>query len=89
LTQTDGVKGFFLNNPSIYEEQKGLCGAVFVGEDQDLSSEYFTKTYKDYYIEGLSRLVIYRFGGTNEIRRQDVPLEISGTIAVRSAEDLF
>jgi len=89
LSKTGGVKGFFLNNPLIYEDKTGLNGAVFVASDQSLSKGDFVRIYKDYYLNGLSKLVIYQFGRTDgEIKDIDLP-EFSGGITVRSAEGIF
>ena len=60
-SKTNGAKGFFLNNPFIYEDKTGLSGAIFLANDRSFSREDFAKTYKDYHIEGLSKLEIYRF----------------------------
>jgi hypothetical protein len=89
ISKTEAVKGFFLNNPLIYQDKTGLNGAIFVKSDQYLCKEVFIKIYKDYYIPGLSKLVIYQFGRTNgKIIDIDIP-GFSGKIKVRSAESIF
>ena len=60
-SKTNGAKGFFLNNPFIYEDKTELSGAIFVANDHPFFREDFVKTYKDYHIEGLSKLEIYQF----------------------------
>ena len=89
LSLTGGVKGFFLNNPFIYEERTGLNGAIFVANDQSLSKSDFTRIYKDFYLNGLSKLVIYQFGRTDREMLTIVPSELSEKITVRSAESIF
>lgn len=89
LSRSDGVKGFFINNPLIYEDETGLIGAIFVPGDRSLSKEDFAKIYKDYYIKGLSKLVIYRFGEVNSKTPSVVPEEFSDRIAMCTAESIF
>lgn len=89
VSKTEAVKGFFLNNPFIFEDKTGLNGAVFVESDQSLSKGDFVRIYKDYYLNGLSKLVIYQFGQTiGEIKDIILP-ELSNKITVRSAESIF
>lgn len=89
LSKTDGMKGFFLNNPFIYKDKAGLNSALFIASDQSFAEEDFAKIYKDYYIEGLSKLVIYRFGEADSGLRHIVPPEFSDKITIRSAESIF
>jgi len=89
LSMTEGLKGFFLNNPFTYEDRAELNAAIFVGSDQSLSRNDFTRIYKNSYLNGLSKLVIFQFGQTNEeIQNIDLP-EFSCGIEVRSAESIF
>ena len=89
LSMSEGVKGFFLNNPFIYEDGKGLNGAIFVTSDQSLSKEALAKIYKHYYIPGLSKLVIYQFSLVSPKTQDIVHPEYSEKITIRSAEDEF
>ena len=86
ISKTEAVKGFFLNNPFIYEDKTGLNGAIFVASDQSLSKSDFARIYKDHYLRGLSKLVIYRFGEADD---GIVPPELSDKITVCSAESIF
>ena len=89
LSGTRSVRGFFLKNPFIYEDKSGLHSAIFVTSDQSLSKNDFSRIYKDYYLNGLSKLVIYKFGRTDrDIQNIDLP-EFSCVIEVRSAESIF
>jgi len=89
LSMTRGVKGFFLNNPFIYEDRTGLNGAIFVESDLSLSQSDIRSIYNDYYLNGLSKLVIYQFGKTDTEIQSIVPPELSDKIIVRSAESIF
>jgi len=90
LSKTEGVKGFLLNNPFIYKDKTELNGAIFVAGDHTLSEEDFAKIYKNYYyIEGLSKLVIYPLEEANSRLRSTVPPELSDRITMRSAEGIF
>jgi len=83
------VKGFFLNNPFIYEEQMSFKGAIFVESDQSLSKKDFKKICQDFYVNGLSKLVIYRFGEADNKTWSIVPPEFSDRITINSAESIF
>ncbi len=89
VSKTDGAKSFFLNNPFIYEDKTGLNGAIFVASDQSLSKSDFARIYKDYYVDGLSKLVIYQFDKTDSEIEGIVPPEYSDKITVRSTESIF
>lgn len=89
LSKAGGVKGFFLNNPLIYEDKTGLNGAIFVASDQALSKSDFVRIYKDYYVNGLSKLVIYRFGEAGGKMADIVPSEFSDRIKVCSVGNIF
>ena len=89
LSWADGVKGFFLNNPFIYEDKAELNGALFVPGDRSLSAKDFKKIYKDYYLKGLSKLAIYRFGEVDSNTPEAVPLECSGRMTICSAETIL
>jgi hypothetical protein len=56
------VRGFFLSNPFLYMDKMGFNGAVFIDNDQSLSVGDFERIYKDYYLSGICKLFIYRFG---------------------------
>ena len=89
ISETDGVKGFFVNNPFIYQDKTGLSGAIFVANDQSLSEKDFAKIYKEYYVRGLSKLVIFRLGETDSRALSIVPPEFSDRITMCSAESIF
>ncbi len=89
LSKTSGLKEFLLNNPFIYMDKEGFNSAVFVEDNQSLSKSDIEKLYKDYYLNGISKLFIYRFGEDNSKRQVIVPPEFSDRITIRSAESIF
>jgi len=89
LSKTVGAKGFFLNNPFIYMDKTRVNGAIFVESNQSFSKEDFRKMYKSYYLPGISKLFIYRFGKGDSKIREVVPSEFSDKMTICSAESLF
>ena len=89
LPERNSAKGFFLNNPFIYMDKGKLEGAIFIENDQLLSEKDFRKIYKDYYMHGISKLIIYRFGGSLSNAKETVPPDLSGSMEIRSAESFF
>ena len=65
----------------------GFNAAIFVETDQSFSKTDFEKVYKDYYLPGISKLSIYRFGDCR--MREIVPSEFSDRMTICSAESLF
>ncbi len=70
-------------------DKEGFNSAVFVEDNQSLSKSDMEKLYKDYYLNGISKLFIYRFGEDNSKRQEIVPPEFSDRITIRSAESIF
>ena len=89
LPEKKSAKGFFLNNPFIYMDNGKLEGAVFIENDPLLSEKDLRKIYKDYYRHGISKLIIYRFGGGGSRAKETVPPDLSGSMEIRSVESLF
>ena len=89
LSTSAGVKGFLLNNPFLYMDETGFNGAVFIDNDQSLSEGDFERIYKDYYLPGMSRLFIYRFGKVDNKTQEMVPSDFVDSIELGSAETLF
>ena len=89
LSQTEGLRGFLLNNPFAYQDTTGLRGAVFVDGDKSLAKRDFADIYKRFYVEGLSKLVIYRFDDAADAAAAPVPPEFSDKMIIASAESLF
>lgn len=88
LSQTPGLRGFLLNNPFIYKNAKGIEGAVFVEGNKPLSGEDFDDIHKKFYVEGLSRLVIYRFDGAADADAP-VPPPFAEKMTIAPAESAF
>jgi hypothetical protein len=89
LCQTPGLRGFFANNPFAYKDAAGLQGAVFVDGDKPLGKQDFTDIDKNLYVEGLSKLVIYRFGGAADAAAVPVPAEFADKMTVAPAETIL
>ncbi len=89
LSKTAAVEGFFLNNPFIYMHKNRLFGAIFAEAGQPIPKEDFQKFYKDYYLNGMSKLFIYRFGESGSGTQEIVPSEFDDKITICSAESLF
>ncbi|MHC4806120.1 MAG: hypothetical protein ACYTBX_07630, partial [Planctomycetota bacterium] len=89
LSKTVAVKGFFLNNPFIYAHNNRFNSAVFVEAAQSFSEKDFQRFYKDYYLNGVSKLFIYRFEQGHSRSREIVPPEFSDGITICSVESLF
>jgi hypothetical protein len=85
---TDGVKGFFLNNPFIYMSDNKLYGAIFMDNGHRFSNNYFERVYKDYYLKGMSNLNIFYFGDTNKTQKF-IPKEYSEKMKIYPAENLI
>jgi len=88
LSQTPGLRGFLQNNPFIYKNAAGLEGAVFVDGDRPLARQDFEDIHKRFYVEGLSKLVIYQFSDGAEAAGP-VPAEFAGKMIIAPAERLF
>ncbi len=83
LPERNSAKGFFLNNPFIYMDKGKLEGAIFIENDQLLSEKDFREIYKGYYRYGISKLIIYRFGGDVSMVPKTVPPDFSDSIEIR------
>jgi hypothetical protein len=89
LSKTKGLKEFLLNNPFIYMDKCGFNSAVFIENPEALSKKDMEKLYKDYYLTGVSKLFIYRFGEGNIKRQEIVPQELSDRMTIHSAESFL
>ncbi len=89
LSQTEGLKGFLLNNPFAYQDATGLKGAVFLDGDKPLSKRDFLDIHKRFYVEGLSKMVLYRFDDAADATAAPVPAEFSDKMIISPAKSLF
>lgn len=77
LIVSDGLKGFFKNNPFIYkEEEDKLYGAVFIDESEEYVEEDSMQLQKEYNIKGLLGLNIFSIGRNKK----------DGTFLIRKVE---
>jgi len=89
LLNRAGVKGFFLNNPFIFRQKGHLNVALFVESNQLLDDKAFAMILKEYYLPGISKLFIYRYGEGSGATDTTVPAELNENVEIQSAEDLF
>ena len=89
LSQTEGLRGFLLNNPFAYQDTTGLRGAVFLKGDKPLAKRDFAEIYKSFYVEGLSKLVVYRFDEAADAAAAPVPPELADKMTISPAETLL
>ena len=89
LSNSDGVKQFLLNNPFIYMEKNKYYGAIFVNDAQTISESYLERTYKDYFIPGLSMLNIYNIGQRNNNLKGKIPSPLFKRIRMCDTENIF
>lgn len=89
LSENDGIIGFFINNPLIYKDRTGLNGAIFVKKNQQLSQNDLINIYKQYYINGLSKLFIYHFEQSDHTKYQSIPSKFSDKITICPTTNIF
>ncbi len=89
LTNTPGLKAFFINNPFIFMDKSKISGAVFVDSAHSFSQKELEKTSKKYYFNGMSKLSIYQFGENSARTQKILSLQSSDRIILHSAERLF
>jgi hypothetical protein len=89
LRETEGLKGFCINNPFIYEDASGLNGAVFIEDNKSIIKEDYERIFTDYYQPGISKLVIYKFDKSDNNIFTPVPAELSDKVEVRSVYSVF
>lgn len=89
LSKNGGIKSFFLNNPFIFINETSFNGAVFIDSDQSFSATDLEKIYKNYYLNGINKLFIYKFGKYDINIQEIVPHEFSDRMTICSTEILF
>lgn len=89
LTKAAVIRAFFLNNPFICMDKGRFNGVIFAESDQSFLKQDFEKIYKDYYLRGLSKLIIYQFGEYRSREKGIVPAEFADRVTIRSAGNLF
>jgi hypothetical protein len=67
-------------------DQKRLCGAIFVENDQDCCSKSFEKICKGLWLNGLSTLNIYRFSDVACADGMTASPEIFDKMTIRVAD---
>ena len=83
LSAKNPDKEIFFRNPFIYMNKEKFEGAIFVENDQLISEKDFREIYKNYYRYGISKLIIYRFRGDNNMVLETVPPNFRDSIEMR------
>jgi hypothetical protein len=89
LIRSEGVTGFFLNNPFICLKSGKFYGVVFAKKKPSHSDYDFTEIYEDCYLKGMSQLLIYCFDEQEGLKQESVPLELKDKIVLHSAGEYF
>lgn len=72
VSTTPGVKSFLVNNPFVYFEGSKLKGAVFIHDNQSAEDADINKILKQYFIEGLSGMCLFRITDTGISIKQEI-----------------
>ena len=83
LSAKNSAKEIFFRNPFIYMNKENWEGAIFIENDQLISEKDFREIYKSYYQYGISKLIIYRFRGDDNMVLEIVPPNFRGSIEMR------
>ena len=89
LSETAAVRGFLSNNPFIYKDSKHIYGAVFLLPEQVDDKRSVEKTFHDYYIDGMSKLLIYVFDSADSIAQMDMPNKLEDKITILRAGEIL
>jgi hypothetical protein len=89
LSKISAVRGFFLNNPFIFIDNMNFYSMVFMNGDQSFSREDFERIYKNYFIKGISKIVINRFANFESRVEKNIPPEFSDKISVGYNDSSF
>lgn len=85
LSKKAAVKGFLLNNPFIFKDSNHIYGAVFVSSGQIEDQKSVKQIFHEYYFDGMSKLLIYVFDGTDSIMQMSMPNELNNKITILRA----
>ncbi len=64
LSHSPAARAFLCNNPFLFKDRGQFFGAVFVDGDRPLPAEDLQQIDKDYFHDGMSRLLIYDLQGS-------------------------
>lgn len=81
------VTGFLLNNPFLYRKGDEFCGAVFVEGTLPLTPDSLKRLHKEYYLKGMTKLILYPLGGSSRPESQIHPADIPDHMVIASAAD--
>jgi hypothetical protein len=89
MRNTDGTKGFLLNNPFIRMDKRRFKETYFIdGLALSDSPNNIDKIYKDSYTEGISELSLYLFG-KKENMPAAIPDALADKVKIHPAQNLF
>jgi hypothetical protein len=78
---TPGSKSFLQDNPFIFEKSGDLYGAVFLSDEESQSSDTAARLKKDYFHEGMSKLILCCPTGPQG------PIELPDNVEILSSEE--
>ena len=90
LSDTPAVKGYFMNNPFIYKDNRCYCGAVFMDHEGPFTQKDLQKIFRKYFMQGIEKLRIYRLMGSGStMENDDIPDELADRISIETADSFF
>jgi hypothetical protein len=85
LLENTVVRGFLLNNPFLFKDSKHVYGAVFISADQIVNHKSIEKIFRAYYLDGMSKLLVYVFDGTDNIIQMIIPNGLENKVKILKA----
>jgi len=86
--KSKAAEAFLQANPFIFERDGALCGVIFAdARDPSLDEERLKQVYRDFYLEGMSRLLVVPVGSPAQVVR--VPPELADKMSVCAAAELL
>jgi hypothetical protein len=89
LSETAVVRGFLLNNPFVFKDSNHIYGAVFLPSEQIDGQKSIEKKFHSYYIDGMSKLIIYVFDGADSIIQMSLPDELNNRVTILRASEIY
>ena len=87
VSDSPAARAFLCNNPFIFKDGGRFFGAMFVDGNRRLSADDLRQIDKDYFHDGLSRLLIYDLGGRCGPMFDAAPAELAAHIELRCLGD--
>jgi len=80
--RSEGAAAFLANNPFLSITEGRLEGTVFSDSSGAISARYVKKLHRDYFYEGMSKLLIYPL--RSDYCRTEIPDELAGVVCQES-----